>query len=142
MLKNGDKIPNNQMLASLNYEEQASILPYLNLIPLDMGERLNDRGERIKYAYFLTSGIISFLYIMENGESAGIGIVGREGFCGIPVLFGGDSMLYDVVVLHRGEAYGISVNKLRELFNSSVRFRDNLFFLSNFPDSSIPDGCL
>ena len=114
------------MLISLGQEELQCILPYLDLVPINMGGRLADAGEEMKYVYFPASGIISFVYVLKSGSTAEIGLVGREGFFGVPILFGGETMPYDVVVQGNGEAYRLPANKLKQLFNSSVTFRHTL----------------
>ena len=130
MLKNHHAAPvtpsDNLILMSLNHEESEKVLPHSELVPLDIGEELVDAGEKMKYIYFPVSGIVSFLYMPENGSTAEVGLVGKEGFCGVPVLFGAEIMPYNVVVLARGEAYRMPANKLKEFFNSFVTFRNNL----------------
>ena len=116
----------NLILESLDSKELEGILCYLELAPLDIGERLADAGEEMNHVYFPVSGIVSFVYTLENGSTAEIGLVGKEGFVGMPVLFGGETMPYDVVVQGKGEAYRMPVHRLKELFNSSVKFRNNL----------------
>ena len=124
--RNHNRLLKNQLLASLNNGELSDLLPHLELVPIDIGERLADAGEKIKHVYFLVSGIASFVYVLENGSTAEVGLVGREGFCGIPVIFGVEIMPYDIVVQGKGEAYRMPTNKLKEFFNSFVTFRHAL----------------
>lgn len=126
MTQNYNKTYGSRILASLSPKELDKAFPYLELVPIYIGERLGDAGERMSYAYFPISGIISFVYVLENGATAEIGLVGREGFVGIPILFGGEVTPYEVIVQGRGEAYRMPINKLKEFFNSSTEFRNTL----------------
>jgi CRP-like cAMP-binding protein len=69
----------NHLLAALPANEFASIAPHLELIKLQLGEVLYESGGKLKYVYFPTNSIVSLLYVMEDGASAEIAVVGRGG---------------------------------------------------------------
>ncbi len=78
----------NQLLAALPMEEYRKLFSKLEQIPLNYGELIYEVGENIRYVYFPNSGIISLLAAVENSSTLEVGIVGKEGFVGIPVFLG------------------------------------------------------
>jgi hypothetical protein len=69
----------NHLLAALPAGDYERLVPHLELIPLKLGEVLYEPGVRLRYVYFPTTSIVSLLYVMEDGASAEIAIVGNEG---------------------------------------------------------------
>ena len=82
----------NHLLGGVRADELDRLLPNLQLITLPLGKVLYESGEKMDYIYFPTTAIISLLYIMENGSSAEIGVVGNDGMVGIAIFMGGRSM--------------------------------------------------
>jgi hypothetical protein len=74
----------NQLLASLPSDEYARIFPELELVSLPLGESLSESGVLTHHAYFPTDAIVSLLYVMEDGASAEIAVVGNEGSSASP----------------------------------------------------------
>jgi hypothetical protein len=81
----------NKLLASLPPEILANILPRLEPVSLLLGEVLYESGDRLNHVYFPTTAIMSLLYVMENGATAEIGVVGNDGVLGIAIFMGGDT---------------------------------------------------
>jgi CRP-like cAMP-binding protein len=101
-------IPNpkqNHLLNALPSTEYDRILPLLERVQMPLGEALYESGEELRYVYFPTDSIISLLYVMENGASAEIAVVGNEGIIGIALFMGGDTMPNRAVVQSAGYAY-------------------------------------
>src|SRR5258708_37302661 len=73
----------NHLLDALPASDFERIEPHLELIPMKLGEVLYEPGARLQYVYFPTTSIISLLYVMKDGASAEIAIVGNEGILGI-----------------------------------------------------------
>jgi len=73
-------------LPAVDYER---IGPHLELVPLGLGDVLYEPGIKLRYVYFPTTSIISLLYVMEDGASAEIAIVGNEGILGVSLFMGG-----------------------------------------------------
>ena len=76
---NGDHAPQqNHLLAALTSAEHERLTPHLELISLPLGNVLCESGDRLRHAYFPTDSIVSLLYILEDGESAEIAVVGND----------------------------------------------------------------
>jgi hypothetical protein len=67
--------------------------------------------------------MFSLLYILENGGSAEIGVIGKEGFVGVPILLGGETMPHQVIIQGSVEAFRMPVYHLTKLFNQLISFR-------------------
>jgi CRP-like cAMP-binding protein len=109
----------NHLLGALPAHEWQALTPHLELVQLRTGQLLCDSGQRIHHVYFPTTAIISLLHSMEDGSSAEIAAIGREGMTGVPILTGGDTMPTRVQVQCPGFAYRMSAAALREQFNRS-----------------------
>ena len=81
----------NWLLAALPDAEWARLLPHLEPMEMHLGEVLYEPGHRASHVYFPTTAIASLLYVMENGASAEIAVVGNEGLVGISLFMGGES---------------------------------------------------
>jgi CRP-like cAMP-binding protein len=86
------------------------------LVPLTLGQVLYESGETMSHAYFPTDCVISLLYVMKNGESAEIAIVGNEGMIGIALFMGGDSTMSRAIVQNAGHAYRLKAQLLKDEF--------------------------
>ena len=82
----------NHLLAVLPEAERKRLFPHLEPITMPLGRALYESGDRLEHVYFPTTAIVSLLYIMENGASAEIAIVGNEGVVGIALFMGGETM--------------------------------------------------
>ena len=86
----GDHNPHqNHLLDALPKRDYNRLAPHLELIPMTLGEVLYEPGVKLHYVYFPTTSIVSLLYVMEDGASAEIAIVGNEGMLGISLFMGG-----------------------------------------------------
>ena len=79
----------NHLLDALPTNEYERLNPYLERIPMALGEVLYESGDMLNYLYFPTTCIVSLLYVMENGASAEIAVVGNEGLIGVALFMGG-----------------------------------------------------
>jgi CRP-like cAMP-binding protein len=107
----------NALLAALPVAERARLAPELELVPLTLGQVLYESGETMSHAYFPTDCVISLLYVMKNGESAEIAIVGNEGMIGIALFMGGDSTMSRAIVQNAGHAYRLKAQILKDEFH-------------------------
>jgi CRP-like cAMP-binding protein len=107
----------NNLLAALTTVEFERVAPHLELVPLALGEMLYEPGEKLQYAYFPTTAIVSLHYVMESGASAESAGVGNEGVVGISLFMGGDTTSSSAVVQTAGHAYRLADRKLKEEFN-------------------------
>lgn len=111
------RIERNALLAGLPSAERARLSDDLQLVPLTLGQVLYESGETMAYAYFPTDCAISLLYVMKNGESAEIAIVGNEGMIGLALFMGGDSTMSRAIVQNAGHAYRLKAQVLKHEFN-------------------------
>ena len=109
----------NHLLAVLPETVCERLFPHLELVPLSLGEALYESGDRLHHVYFPTTAIVSLLYVMENGASAEIAVVGNEGIVGIALFMGGETMPNRAVVQSAGHAYRLKGQVLKQEFNRS-----------------------
>ncbi len=107
----------NRLLAALPIEVQERLIPQLELIVLPLGKVVYESGDSLQYVYFPTDAIISLLYVMEDGASAEISVVGNEGLVGIAVFMGGESTPSRAIVQSAGHAYRLAGHRLKSEFN-------------------------
>jgi CRP-like cAMP-binding protein len=107
----------NHLLAALPAEAQSRLFPNLELIDMPYGKVLYESGDKMQYVYFPVDSIVSLLYLMENGASAEISVVGNEGFVGMALLLGGDSTPSQAMVQSAGHAYRLAANLFKAEFH-------------------------
>jgi CRP-like cAMP-binding protein len=107
----------NHLLAGLQPDVRARLLPHLELMELPLGKVLYESGDAMRSVYFPTDSIVSLLYVMENGASAEISVVGNEGLLGIALFMGGESTSSRAIVQSAGYAYKLSAQRLKDEFN-------------------------
>lgn len=107
----------NRLLNALPQLDFDRIVPHLESVQLKLGEVLYESGDQMKYAYFPTTAIISLLYVLEDGASAEIAIVGNEGILGISLFMGGQTTPSRAVVQSKGRAYRFRADLLLREFN-------------------------
>lgn len=107
----------NRLLGSLPEAVQERLFPYLDLVPLPLGELLYEPRSTMRHVYFPVDCIVSLMYVTEDGQSAEISVVGNEGVVGIPLLMGDDSTPGSAVVQSAGTAYQLSGQRLKVEIN-------------------------
>jgi CRP-like cAMP-binding protein len=107
----------NHLLAALPVAIYDRLLPHLEFYPLPLGEALYESGDKLNHVYFLTTSIVSLLYVMEDDRSAEIAVVGREGIVGIALFMGSETVPNRAVVQSAGCAYRLKGNLLKEEFD-------------------------
>ena len=107
----------NHLLAALPHAEAERWLPLLEPVDLQLGEVLYESGVTLSHVYFPTSAIISLLYVMENGASAEIAVVGNEGIVGISLFMGGESTSSRAVVQSAGKGFRLKAPLMKQEFN-------------------------
>lgn len=113
----------NKLLEALSSEAQERIFPHLKLVSLPLGTVVYEASEKIDYVYFPIDCIVSLLYVMVDGSSAEISVIGNEGVVGIAVFMGGESTPSRAIVQSAGSAYRMSASELRNEFNSQSSIR-------------------
>jgi len=107
----------NQLLASMPPAVWLRIEPQLELVDLPLGKVLFESGSKIAHVHFPINAIVSLLYVLENGASAEIAVVGNEGLVGIALFMGGDTTPSRAVVQSAGKGYRLSAANIKSEFN-------------------------
>ena len=107
----------NRLLAALSEAEQERIYPHLQLVPLPLGKVLYESGDLLRYVYFPTDSIVSLLYVLADGASAEISVVGNEGLIGIALFMGGETTPSRAIVQSAGQAYRLLGDRLKDEFH-------------------------
>ncbi|CAI8695266.1 Crp/Fnr family transcriptional regulator [Burkholderia cepacia] len=106
----------NHLLAALPPEALAHISPHLVLVEMPLGKVLYESGGALSHVYFPTTSIVSLLYVMEDGSSAEIAIVGNDGLIGIALFMGGETTPSRAIVQSAGHAYRLDARMLKDEF--------------------------
>lgn len=112
-----DDPPNNHLLAQLSLDERNRLFPHLQLVSMPLGRVLYESGDVLRHVYFPVDCIVSMLYVMENGASAEISIVGNDGLIGIALFMGGETTPSRAIVQSAGLAYQLDAQRLKDEFN-------------------------
>ena len=107
----------NHLLAALPDVQFQKLAANLEPIALKLGTVLYESGDELRFAYFPTTAIVSLLYVMENGASAEIAVVGNDGIIGVALFMGGFTMPNRAVVQSAGTAYRLKAPLLMKEFN-------------------------
>ena len=107
----------NHLLAALPGAEFNRLSAHLELVPMPLGEALYESGGRLQHVYFPTTSIVSLLYVLEDGASAEIAVVGNEGILGISLFMGGETTPSRAVVQSAGFGYRLKAQLLKNEFN-------------------------
>lgn len=107
----------NHLLADLLDVEFERLAPHLDLIPMLIGDVLNESGVSLKHAYFPTTAIVSLHYVLEDGGSSEIAGIGNEGVLGTTLFMGGDTTPYRAIIQTGGYGYRLKSRILMEEFN-------------------------
>ena len=109
----------NNLLASLPPEEWKRWAPLLERVDMPLGQVLYESGIALDYVYFPLTAIVSLLYVMENGASAEIAVVGNEGIVGISLFMGGESTPSRAVVQSAGTGCRLKAPLMKREFDKS-----------------------
>lgn len=109
----------NQLLAALPKEQWQRWLPHLEHVTMPLAQVLYEPGGTLSHVYFPTTAIVSLLYVMQNGESAEIAVVGNDGVVGVSLFMGGDSTSSRALVQSAGGAFRLTGRLMKEEFDRS-----------------------
>ena len=116
----------NHLLAALPAGEFVRVRSALEPVSFKLGEVLYESGDKMDYAYFPTTMIISMLYVMENGATAEIGVVGNDGIIGNALFMGGDTTTSRAIIQSSGAAYQMKAKDLKAEFALGGMFQQLL----------------
>jgi CRP-like cAMP-binding protein len=115
-MANAVKPTDNHLLAALTLPEHERLFPQLEQVPLKLGAVLYESGSTLAHVYFPTDSIVSLLYVMEDGSSAEIAVVGNEGLVGVALFMGGQTTPSRAVVQSAGSAYRLAGAAMQKEF--------------------------
>jgi CRP-like cAMP-binding protein len=118
-----DNTLKNHLLAALPRDDFLRLRSKLEFVSLKLGDVLYESGEQMDYVYFPTTAIVSLLYIMENGSTAEIGLVGNEGLVGVALFMGGGTMPNRAIVQSAGDAIKLKARNLQSEFSRGGVFQ-------------------
>jgi CRP-like cAMP-binding protein len=107
----------NLLLAALPEAEWLRWRPLLEHVDMTLGQVLCEPRATLTHVYFPTSSIVSLLYVMENGDSAEIAVVGCEGLVGVSLFMGGESTSSRAVVQSAGHGFRLKAQLMKDEFN-------------------------
>ncbi len=107
----------NRLLAALPDAERDRWFPQLEAVEMPLGKGLYESGSTMTHVYFPTTSIVSLLYVLEDGASAEIAVVGNEGIVGISLFMGGQSTPSRAVVQSAGQGFRLNASLMMEEFN-------------------------
>jgi CRP-like cAMP-binding protein len=116
----------NLLLAALPDAVRERLAPELKLVDMPLGKVLYEPGDKQRHVYFPTESIVSFLYVMEDGASAEISMVGNEGMIGVALFTGGESTPSRAVVQSAGHAFRLPGQALMAEFNRHEELQELL----------------
>jgi CRP-like cAMP-binding protein len=106
----------NHILEALPPAERERLFPHLKLVTLPLGAVLYESGDAQRYIYFPVDAIVSLLYVLKNGSSAEIAVVGNDGAIGIALFMGGATTTNRAIVQSAGNAYRLTSKRLKQEF--------------------------
>ena len=107
----------NHLLNALLPAAWERLYPHLELVEMPLGKALYESGDVLRHVYFLTDSIVSLLYVMQDGASAEIAVVGNEGLIGISLFMGGETTPSRAIVQSAGHAYRLIGQRLKDEFH-------------------------
>ncbi len=112
MTSTNDDPRRNHLLAVLPDTEWERWKPELEPVDLPLGKVLYESGRKLSHVYFPTTAIVSLLYVLEDGASAEIAVVGHDGLVGISLFMGGQSTTSRAVVQCAGKGYRLKAEQM------------------------------
>jgi CRP-like cAMP-binding protein len=109
----------NHLLGALPSADLQRWLPQLEVVEMPLGHVLYESGRTLSHVYFPTTAIVSLLYVMENGASAEIAVVGNEGVVGISLFMGGESTPSRAVVQSAGQGLRLRAHLIKQEFEQA-----------------------
>jgi CRP-like cAMP-binding protein len=109
----------NHLLGALSDAAGQQIFPHLQLVPMPLGKVVYESGDVQSHVYFPLDCIVSLLYVMEDGASAEISVVGNEGIVGVALFMGGETTPSRAIVQSAGHAYSLIGQRLKDEFHNN-----------------------
>jgi CRP-like cAMP-binding protein len=119
-------LSSNKLLASLSTNDFDLLEPHLETVPLELRKSLERPNRRIESVYFPEAGFASVVAIQANGKQAEVGLIGREGMTGLPIVLGNHRSPHATYIQAAGEGKCIPAMELRKATQTSTSLRDSL----------------
>ncbi len=116
----------NKILLSLPRKESSQVLPKLEFVRLKLHQVLHEAGETIKSGYFVNAGLMSILAVQPDGKTVEVGLIGSEGFAGLPLLVGYNHSPTRVITQGDGTAYRCDAETLKQLMQQCPELKQQL----------------
>jgi len=131
----------NCVLAALPKSEIERLKPHLSAVTLNVQAELLDG--KADYAYFLEEGLASVVLPMQDGSTVEVGVVGKDGVVGLPILLGAERMPGRTFIQVAGSGFRIKARRLKEEFERSGELRRHLqkYVLANLIQSAQNAAC-
>jgi CRP-like cAMP-binding protein len=114
------------LLASLSTNNLKLLEPHLVSVTLGVRKTLERPNRRIEAVYFPESGFASVIAIQSNGKQVEVGLIGREGMTGLPIVLGNHRSPHSTYIQAAGTGKCIAATELREATKTSLSLRDSL----------------
>jgi len=116
----------NRLLASLPPETIQKLAPHLLAVDLPRDLALYEPGQPIDFVYFIEQGVCSVMATMKDGTTVEVGLIGREGFVGLPAVLGTISSPFRSFMHIAGNGFRVKTRVLAEQFDASAPLRSCL----------------
>jgi CRP-like cAMP-binding protein len=116
----------NRLLASLSIKDFDLLKPHLKWVTLELRKSLERPNRRIDAVYFPEGGLASVVAPQPNGKQAEVGLIGREGMTGLPIVLGDDRSPHATYIQAPGTGQCIAAEALRQAIQTSLSLRDSL----------------
>lgn len=116
----------NRLLAALGPQELQELLPLLQVVHFKAGDQLAESGKQLSHVYFPIDCAISLFYRLENGESAGVAVIGNEGMFSVAQVLGGGALPYWAIMETSGHALQLPVDTFIALSKRMESLRNTL----------------
>jgi CRP-like cAMP-binding protein len=116
----------NRLLATLHPKELQELIAHFQVIHLKAGDQIAAPGQTLAHVYFPIDSAISLFYRLENGESAGIAVIGNEGMFSVAQALGGVAMPYWAIVETSGHVFQVDVEILNEMTGCMASLHETL----------------
>jgi CRP-like cAMP-binding protein len=121
----------NAILLALPSNERAVVFSKMEFVQLPTRFVLNDTGQLIKYGYFVNSGVASVLNVMSDGKSVETGLIGKEGFIGLPLVVGLETSPTRAVMQIAGTGFSVSARNMRDVLRECPELEKHLHSYSH-----------
>jgi CRP-like cAMP-binding protein len=116
----------NTILLGLPNEERDAVFSKLEFVELPKHMVLNEVEQPIRFVYFINGGLVSFLSVMADGKSVEVGLAGKEGFVGLPIVANFSTSPTRVVMQVEGNGFRISPKDMSDALRNCPTLQKNL----------------